>query len=60
MATTDAQKKARDKWNAKFTEIKFRVTKEKRDEIKEYAANKGESVNAFLARIVEEAMEQGK
>ncbi|WP_409966873.1 antitoxin [Bengtsoniella intestinalis] len=60
MATSDAQKKARDKWNAKYVELRFRVTKERKEEIQNYATSKGESLSALLNRLVDEAMEQDK
>lgn len=57
---TEAQKRARDKWNAKYTEMKLRVSPEKRDEIHAHATARGESVNAFLTRAVEQAMAQDR
>lgn len=56
MPMTDAQRRAREKWLEKIVEIKFRVPKEKKELIQEHAAKNGESVNAFLNRAVEEAM----
>lgn len=57
MSPTDAQRKARDKWlKEKVEEIKFRVPVGKKSLIQEHAAKNGESVNAFLNRAVEEAM----
>jgi len=58
MAMTDAQRRAREKWLEKIEEIKFRVPKEKKALIQEHAAQRGESVNAFLNRAVDEAMER--
>lgn len=58
MAPTDAQRKARDKWlNEKVEEVKFRVPIGKKANIKVHAEACGESVNAFLNRAVDEAME---
>ena len=54
---TDAQKRARDKYlNEKVEDVKFRVPKGKKELIREHAAKRGESVNAFLARAVEETI----
>lgn len=58
MALTEAQKKARDKWNAKFVDVKFRMTKEKKEQLQQYAQRNGESVNATLTRLMEEAFEK--
>lgn len=59
MGTTDAQKRARDKWlNEKVEEIKFRVPKGKKELIQQHAADQAESVNAFINRAVDEAMER--
>ena len=55
MPVSEAQKKAIAKWQKeKMDEIKFRVPV-----IKDYAEKCGESVNAFLLRAVDEAMERG-
>lgn len=61
MATSESQKRARDKWlNEKVEEVKFRVPKGRKAEIKEHADNQGESVNAFLTRAVAETIERDK
>lgn len=58
MPTSDAQKKANDKWRNKFEEIRgFRVTPEKKQKMLAYIEATGESMNAFLNRAVDEAME---
>ena len=60
MPVSEAQKKAIAKWQKeKMEEIKFRVPKGKKAVIKDYAEKCGESVNAFLLRAVDEAMERG-
>ena len=58
MAASEAQKRANDKWRAKFIEVRFRVTPEKKIMIDEHAKQSGESVTAFLNRAVDEAMER--
>ncbi len=56
MATSEAQKRANDKWRAKFIEVRFRVTPEKKALIDAFAKAHNESVTAFLNRAVDEAM----
>ena len=53
---TDAQKKAIHKYLAKFVEMKIRVSPEYHEEIKQHAANMGESATAFMKRAVAETM----
>lgn len=59
MAPTDAQRRARDKWlSEKVEEVKFRVPKGKKSEIKAHAEKLGESVNSFINRAVDQMMKQ--
>ena len=58
MGISDARKRANDKWREKFDEIRFRVPKGKNEVIQEFAADHGESVNAFINRAVDKAMEE--
>ena len=58
MGISDARKRANDKWREKFDEIRFRVPKGKKEVIQECAADHGESVNAFINRAVDKAMEE--
>lgn len=58
MGISDARKRANDKWREKFDEIRFRVPKGKKEVIQEFAADRGESVNAFINRAVDKAMEE--
>ena len=53
MAISDARKRANNKWRDKFDEIRFRVPKGKKEIIQQFAAEKGESVNAVLNRAVD-------
>ena len=53
-----AQRKATDKYLEKFEEIRARVPKGRKDEIKAHATAQGESVNAFINRAIGEAMER--
>lgn len=58
MPTSKAQRKAADKYiKEKTEEIKFRVPKGKKEVIQEHAKKHGESVNAFLNRAVDKAIE---
>lgn len=48
---------AKNKWMAKaYDRINLTVPKGKKDIIKEYAEEHGESVNAFINRAIDEAM----
>ena len=57
MPTSKAQQRAVSKYmKENYDEIKVRVAKGKKDEIRARALAKGESVNAFINRIIEEAL----
>ena len=59
MAISEARKRANNKWlNEKVENITFRVPKGKKIVIQEFAADHGESVNAFINRAVDKAMEE--
>lgn len=58
MAISESRRKANDRWREKFDEMRFRVPKGKKAVIQRYADIHGESVNAFLNRAVNEAMER--
>lgn len=61
MGISDARKRANKKWiNENTEEIKLRVPKGKKKLIQEHAAAKEESVNAFINRAVDEAMERDR
>ena len=60
MPISDARRRANDKWRSKFVEVRFRVTQDKKDIIQQHAAQQGESVNAFINRAVDEAIEKDK
>ena len=55
-----AQRKATDKYLEKFEELRARVPKGKKDEIRAHAEAHGESVNTFIGRAIDEAMERDK
>ena len=49
----------KDRYNAKaYDEIKLRVSKGRKAEIKAFADAQGESVNGFLNRLISDAMAQ--
>lgn len=55
---SDAQRKAVAKYNAEnYEQIQIRVPKGEKDKIKAYAESKGESLNGFICRAIQEAME---
>lgn len=59
MATTKAQQRAVSKYmKENYDEIKVRVDKGRKDIIKAHAESKGESVNGFINRAIDEAMER--
>lgn len=61
MALSEARKRANNKWlTEKVENITFRVPKGKKKIIQEFAAEHGESVNAFINRAVDMAMEEDK
>lgn len=58
LAISEARKRANKKWITEKTEtITLRVPKGKKTAIQKYAADHGESTNAFINRVVDEAME---
>lgn len=58
---TASQNKAQNKWiNKKYDRINLLVSKGKKQVIKEHAEQRGESVNAFINRAIDETMEKDK
>ena len=59
MPASKAQQKAVDKYvKANYDRIEFKAPKGKKAEIKAFAEAKGESVNGFINRAVNETMER--
>ena len=59
MPTTKAQQRAVNKYmKENYDEIKVRTEKGQKDRIKAHAESRGESVNAFINRAIEETMER--
>lgn len=57
---TEAQARAHKKYIAQFVETKIRMTPEHREKVREHAENRGESLNAFINRAIDETMERDK
>lgn len=55
---TDAQKRAQKKYMEKVSRVEITMSAEKRQRIKTHAATRGESVNGFVNRAVDEALER--
>lgn len=61
MAKTKTSSVVKDRYNAKaYDEIKVRVAKGRKLSVKAHAAERGESVNGFIGRAIEETMERDK
>lgn len=59
MPLSEARKRANEKWNAKaYEQILIRVNKGKKDQIQKFAESNGESLNGFVNRAIDEAMNQ--
>ena len=55
---TEAQAKAHKKYMENVATIQVRTTAERRESIKAHAESRGESVNGFINRAIDEAMER--
>ena len=55
---SEAQRKATDKYLEKFDEMRVRVPKGRKEEVKAHAEAQGESLNAFINRAITETMER--
>lgn len=55
---TEAQARAHKKYIAQFVEVKARMSEERREEIRRHAESRGESLNAFINRAIDETMER--
>lgn len=57
MPISEAQRRAVAKYNAaNYERIELRVEKGKKESIKAFAESRGESVNSWLNRVIDEAM----
>lgn len=58
---TEKKKESNRRWDEKnLDRISIAVPKGNREKIKAHAAARGESVNAFINRAIDEAMERGR
>ena len=57
-AQTEAQKRAQQRYREARATIQIVTTPDRRDQIKAHSETRGESVNAFINRAVDEAMER--
>lgn len=55
---TEAQKRAQQKYMEKFAVARVRTAREKYDLIQAHAEAQGESVNGFINRAIDEAIER--
>ena len=61
MPASKAQQRAVAKYmKNNYDEIKIRIAKGEKDKIKAHAETKGESVNGFIKRAIDETMEREK
>lgn len=59
MALSDAHKRAVAKYNtANYDRVELRLPKGQKDPVKAHAEAQGESLNAFINRAINEAMER--
>ena len=61
MTVSKAQQKAVNKYmNANYDRINLTLPKGQKDVVKTHADSQGESVNAFIARAIDQQMERDK
>ena len=60
MPISEARRKANDKYIKAQDEIKIRVPKGRKDEIQAHAAAKGESLNGYVTKAVDERIERDR
>lgn len=61
MAKTKTSSKVKDRYNAKaYDEIKIRVAKGRKAELQAFVERHGQSVNGFINRLIDEALERAK
>ena len=57
---TAAQKKAQKNYMEKFVRVEVRMTPEQKNALLSRAKTRGESVNGFINRVIDEALEREK
>lgn len=55
---TEAQARAHRRYISRFVEVKVRMEPKRRNAIKSHAEGRGESVNGFINRAIDETMER--
>ncbi len=60
MPVSEAQRKAAAKYLEKLDEIRIRMPKGRKDEIKAHAETQGQSVNSFIIAAIDEKMERDR
>ena len=55
---TEGKKKANEKYNAKFHEVKVRMLPERHEMVKKHAEEQGESTSAFINRAIDEQIKR--
>lgn len=55
---TESRKKANEKYNAKFHEVKVRMLPERHEMVKKHAEEHGESTSAFINRAIDEQIKR--
>ena len=55
---TEAQKRAQKNYMEKFLRVEIRIQPEKGEKIKSHAQARGESLNGFINRAIDETMER--
>ena len=55
---TEAQARSHKKYIAQFVEVKVRMTPDRREAVRAHAESKGESLNAFINRAIDETIER--
>lgn len=58
MKTSEAQRKAIQKWQDKQSRMTFRMSPELREHLENHAAQHGESATAFIIRAIKEQMKR--
>ena len=60
MPVSEAQRKAAAKYLEKLDEMRIRMPKGRKDEIKAHAETQGQSVNSFIIAAIDENMERDR
>ena len=58
LKVSPAMRKAAEKYLAQFVDLRVRLKPEEKQAVVEYAAQRGESINKLLLRLIREEMER--